>query len=276
MDITTANGRGILEKNRKALTALHRGTTGPFTPREATTLLGIDVRRTQRFLAYLASAGWLTRIRRGLYSTVALDVADPATWREDPWIVAARLFSPAYIGGWSSCEHWGLTDQVFRETIVITGRRIRVRRLEIQGLPFHLKVVSPDKMFGTETVWRGRTRVAVSDPPRTMVDILDDPVIGGGIRHVAEILSSYLSHERRNDSLLLDYAHTLGNRSVFKRLGYLLESTKANDSALIEACRTSISSGISLLDPGAPTKGRFLRKWNLRINVTIDPGDGPR
>ncbi len=272
----TGSARGILEKNRKALTAIHRGTTGPFTPREASAVLGMNLLRTRRFLAYLASAGWLTRIRRGLYATVALDVAEPATWREDPWIVAARLFAPAYIGGWSACEHWGLTDQVFRETIVITGRRIRVRRLEIQGFPFHLKTVSPDKIFGTETVWRARTRVAVSNPPRTMVDILDDPGIGGGIRHVAEILSSYLSHERRNDSLLLDYAHKLSNRSVFKRLGYLLESMKTNDGVLIEACRTSMSSGISLLDPGAPPKGRFMRKWNLRINVTIDAGDGPR
>lgn len=276
MAITTTNGRGILEKNRKALSTLHRGTTGPFTPREAAAVLGMDLHGAHRFLAYLASAGWLTRIRRGLYATVTLDVAEPATWREDPWIVAARLFSPAFIGGWSACENWGLTDQVFRETIVITGRRIRVRRLEIQGLPFHLKTVSPDKIFGTETVWRGRTRVAVSDPPRTLVDVLDDPTIGGGIRHVAEIIRSYLSHERRNDSLLLDYAHKLGNRSVFKRLGYLLESMKANDNDLIEACRTSISSGMSLLDPSAPPKGRFMRKWNLRINVTIEAGDGPR
>jgi len=30
-----------------------------------------------------------------------------------------------------------------------------------------------------------------------------------------------------------------------------------------------MSSGISLLDPTAPRKGRFLRKWNLRINVAL-------
>ncbi len=272
MDITATSPRGILEKNRKLLTALHRGTTGPFTASEAALLLGVDIGRAQRFLAYLASAGWLTRIRRGLYATVTLDVAEPAAWREDPWIVAAKLFPPSYIGGWSACEYWGLTDQVFRETVVITGRHIRRRRVEIQGVPFYLKVVGEKKNFGTETVWRGRTRVFVSDPPRTLVDILDDPNIGGGIRHVADILKSYLSHERRNDSLLLEYAHRMGNRAVFKRLGYLLEATKVDESALIEACRKAMSSGISLLDPGAPRHGRFLRRWNLRANATLDSG----
>ena len=273
MDRTNTSTHGISEKNRKMLTTLHRGTSGPFTPREAANLLGLDIGRTQRFLAYLAAAGWLTRIRRGLYVTVPLDVAEPVSWKEDPWIVAAKVFSPFYIGGWSACEHWGLTDQIFKETVVISGKTIRRRHMEIQGVTFYIKVVDRDKIFGTETVWRGRTRVFVSDPTRTIVDILDDPGIGGGIRHVADILEAYLSHERRNDSLLLEYAHKLGNRTVFKRLGYLLEAAKVSDEILIETCHKAISSGISLLDPSAPRKGRFVRRWNLRVNVTVDSGE---
>jgi len=273
MDRTNTSARGILEKNRKMLTTLHRGTSGPFTPHEAASLLGLDIDRAQRFLAYLADAGWLTRIKRGLYATVPLDVSEPAAWREDPWIVAAKVFSPFYIGGWSACEHWGLTDQIFKETIVVSCRTIRRRHMEIQGVPFYIKVVDKDKIFGTEIVWRGRTRVFVSDPARTVVDILDDPKIAGGIRHVADIIKTYLSHKRRNDSLLLEYAHKLGNRTVFKRLGYLLEAAKVNDVILIETCHKAISSGISLLDPSAPRKGRFVRRWNLRVNVTVDSGE---
>jgi predicted transcriptional regulator of viral defense system len=270
MNRTNNFTRGISEKNRKTLTILHRGNSGPFTPREAATLLGLDIRRSQRFLAYLAAAGWLTRIRRGLYATVPLDVSEPTSWREDPWIVAAKVFSPFYIGGWSACEHWGLTDQLFKETVVISGKAIRRRHMEIQGVSFYIKGVDRDKIFGTETVWRGRTRVFVSDPARTLVDILDDTSIGGGIRHIADILKAYLSHERRNDSLLLEYAHKLGNRAVFKRFGYLLETMKVNDMNIIELCRKAMSSGISLLDPNAPRKGRFVRRWNLRVNVSLD------
>lgn len=273
MDRTKSFVRGISEKNRRILTTLHRGSTGPFTPHEAASILGLEIGRTRRFLAYLAEAGWLIRIRRGLYATVPLDVLEPRAWREDPWIVAVKVFSPFYIGGWSACEHWGLTDQVFKETVVISGKNIRRRRMEIQGARFYVKVVGTDKIFGTEAVWRGRTRVFVSDPARTMVDILDDPKIAGGIRHVADILKAYLSHERRDDSLLLEYAHKLGNRTVFKRLGYLLEAMKANDVTLIDTCHTAMSSGISLLDPSAPRKGRFVRRWNIRINVALDLGE---
>ena len=272
MDITNGFTRGISEKNRKILTALHRGTTGPFTPREASAILKLDINRVQRFLAYLAKAGWLTRIRRGLYTTVPLDVIEPSAWQEDPWIIAAKVFSPFYIGGWSACEYWGLTDQVFKETVVISGRTTRVHRTKIQGVPFYVKTVNRDKIFGTETVWRGQTRAYVSDPARTIVDILDDPKVGGGIRHIADIIKAYTTHERRDDSLLIKYANKLGNRTVFKRLGYLLEVMKLGDVTLIEACHQAISSGTSLLDPSAPRKGRFTRRWNLRINVVLEEG----
>jgi predicted transcriptional regulator of viral defense system len=142
--------------------------------------------------------------------------------------------------------------------------------MEIQGVPFIVKVVSNGKIFGTEAVWRGRTRAFISNPARTMIDILDDPYIGGGIRHITDVLQSYLSHARRNDSLLLEYAHKLGNRSVFKRLGYLLEAMSVDEANLVEECTKAISSGISLLDPTETRKGRIIRKWNLRINVAFD------
>ncbi len=100
--------------------------------------------------------------------------------------------------------------------------------------------------------------------------------IGGGIRHIADILVTYLSHVRRNDSLLLEYAHKLGNRSVFKRLGYLLQAIGADEKPLIEGCHKALSSGISLLDPTptATRKGRIVRRWNLLINVTLDIAKG--
>jgi predicted transcriptional regulator of viral defense system len=256
------------------VTTLHRGTSGPFTPLEAAKLLNLDINRSRRFLAYLADNGWLTRIRRGLYSTVSLDVAEPSTWKEDPWIIAAKIFLPFYIGGWSACEHWGLTEQIFKDTVVITSHSVRRSRIEIQGTPFIVKAIRNEKIFGTEIVWRRQTRIPVSDPTRTIVDILDDLRIGGGIRHVADILESYLSHARRNNSLLLDYAHKLGNKTVFKRLGYLLESISKGEASLIEECHKAISAGISLLDPTAPRKGRIIRKWNLQINVTLDSDKG--
>lgn len=262
--------KGISGKNRGLLATLHRGARGPFTVREAADLLSLNITRTQRFLAYLAARGWLVRIRRGLYATVPLDAVDPADWYEDPWVIASKVFSPSfYIGGWTACEYWDLTEQLFRDTVVITTRKLRRRGIEIQGFPYHVKRAAEYKIFGTQTVWRDQTRVKVSDPTRTVVDVLDAPYIGGGIRHVVEVLETYLRGEHRRDTLLIRYVRRLGNRTVFKRLGYLLETLGVTAPVLVETCDKGMGAGISLLDPTIPTRGPVLRRWNLRLNVEL-------
>lgn len=269
MNDTRPTAKGISERNRARLDIMHRTISGPFRARDVANSLSLSIDRTQRFLAYLTAQGWINRVRRGLYITVPLGATDPALWREDIWIVASRMFSPFYIGGWSACEHWGLTEQIFRETLVVTTRRVRHRRVEIQGLPVRVKVVAAPKIFGTTPVWRGQTKIPVSDPSRTIIDILDDPGIGGGIRHVGDVLDTYFSSEHRRDDQLMHYARLLGNRAVFKRLGYLVEKLGTQATSVLDECTQEMSSGIALLDPSAPAKGRVLRRWNLRINVPI-------
>lgn len=85
------------------------------------------------------------------------------------------------------------------------------KEVTIQGLPFTLKHVSDASLFGTRNVWRGKTRVPVTGPAKTVVDMLDDPAIGGGIRHVADCLRGYLAREHANADELIAAADKLGN-----------------------------------------------------------------
>lgn len=267
---------GVSQRNRAHVEQLHRRTTGAFDVAEASRVLGLGHEETGRLLVYLARRGWLSRVRRGLYVAVPLDARRSGEWVEDPWVVAERVFSPCYIGGWSACQHWGLTEQVFRTLLVVTSRRVRHRDVEIQGLPFHLTVRGEGMLFGTVPVWRGRTRVPVSDPSRTMVDLLDDPRLGGGIRTVADTLNEYLHSEHRHDHMLVDYGDRLGNRAVFKRLGYLLEHIAVDAPELVQVCLERRSTGLVALDPSAGTSGRIVRRWRMRTNVALGTpgGDG--
>jgi predicted transcriptional regulator of viral defense system len=261
--------QGIHRTNRVLLELLHREVKGPFRPSEAAEILGLDLGRARRFLSYLGARGWLSRVRRGLYTTVPLGAERPTDWREDPWVVAHSVFSPCYVGGWSACEHWSLTEQVFRDVVVVTSRPARAARVVVQGTSFVLKMRKKAKLFGTRSVWRGRLRVQVSDPTRTIVDILDDPGLGGGIRHVSLVLEAYLEGEHRDESRLVEYATRLGNRTVFKRLGYLVEAMKIEALELSARCRASMSTGLTFLDPTLRAKGTIDKRWNLRVNARI-------
>lgn len=269
MDITNPTPKGISELNRRLLTTLIRSVEGPFSIKDAAAILAFSIPRTHRFLAYLADRGWLVRVRWGLYAAVPLDAVNPGQWRADPWIIASKLYDPFYIGGWTACEHWNLTEQLFLKTVVVTARRVRRKETEVQGFPFLIKHIGASKIFGTRTVWREQTRMNISDPSRTVIDLLDDPTIGGGIRHVADVVDTYFQSEHRDDKLLEDYCLQVGNRAVFKRLGYLLETLDLPAPVLLQECKRSMSSGISLLDPSMPAQGPAMRRWNLRANGKV-------
>ena len=268
---------GVTGRRRKQLMMLHRAFSGPFDAVQAATVLGIDLVRTRHLLASLAHNGWLSRVRKGWYICVPLEASEPKEWREDPWIVAAALFSPGYIGGWSAVEHWGLTDQIFNVIYVIAGKKVKPARQTIQGTDFLIRTVPERTLFGTRRVWRQRVPVNVSDPHRTIIDILDLPKAAGGTLHAAEVLQTYFESEHADQVKLLQYGDRLGRGTVFKRLGYLAERATLADADFVEACRSRITKGLSQLDPSGPPKGRIIARWNLRVNtprLAPDEGEG--
>ena len=265
--IPTPGGLGAA--NRRRLTKLHRAFSGPFTIAEAQEALSAPAERIRRLLPYLASRGWLVRIRRGLYATVPLEASEPRTWLADPWAVAARSFAPCYVGGWTALGHWDLTDQIFNAVVVFTATSVRAKQREHQGTVFRLRQIDERRIFGTRVVWRRGIRVHISDPERTLVDVLDRPDIGGGIRHVADCLTEWSRAGNGSKESLSEYATRLENRTAFKRLGYLIEMRSLNEPELLAVCKREMSSGLSALDPSAGSAGRVLKRWNLRINARV-------
>jgi len=268
---------GISKDNRAKLDIINRKFSEPFEVSDIEDLFSLERTKASRLLAHWASKGWLTRIRRGLYITVPLGADNPQNRPEDPWIVANKVFEPCYIGGWSACEHWGLTEQIFDSVIVFTGSNIRYSKKIIQNTTYILKPITKRKYFGMKTVWRGRTKVQVSDTTRTIVDVLNDPFVGGGMRHAIDVIKQYFSGEFRDDKLLEDYIKKMKNKTIYKRLGFILETKNIEAPDLIAKCEKNLSQGFPLFDPSGPDKGKYLRRWNLRINVNITEniGDQP-
>ena len=117
-------------------------------------------------------------------------------------------------------------------------------------------------MFGLKPVWRGQVKVSVSDPTRTILDMLSDPQLGGGIRSTGDVFRDYLKSENKKIDLLIEYADRLGNGSVFKRLGFLLEQFAQDEQNTIKLCQTRVTKGNSKLDPKLPGD-KLVTRWRL-------------
>lgn len=254
---------GLGKASRAQLAAVLQKSTGTVTPALAAATWGVPRNDAAKLLARLAKQGWLQRVRRGIYVPVLLESTRADTAPEDPWIIADAAFAPCFISGWSAAEHWGLTEQVFRTVLVATTRRPRERQVDMRGTRFQLRTVGQKEFFGLKSVWRGRTRVSVSDPSRMIIDLLADPSIGGGLRSSVEILQAYLaSKDYRNLAQLMAYAKQLGVGAVFKRLGYLLERFAPEEAQAIADCAEFLTQGNAKLDPALPAM-RLATRWRL-------------
>lgn len=231
---------------------------------DAVRILGLDRTAAAKALARWTTQGWLRRIRRGVYVPVGLDTIRSEHVLEDPWVLVPRLFTPAYIGGRTAAEYWDLTEQLFNDIVVVTSQPVRQKSQRLHGTVFTLRHIQEQKIFGTKVVWRRRTKVMVSDLPRTIVDLLDNPPFGGGIHQVADCFAEYLKHEDRNDKLLIKYCEQLGNGAVFKRLGFLSELQ--HETQLAEACRAHLTEGTNKLDPSLECS-RLVTRWRIWIPI---------
>jgi predicted transcriptional regulator of viral defense system len=255
---------GIGKTDRERIAAVLRATKGTISVDEAGMILGVATTDAAKMLARWTKNGWMTRVRRGLYVPVPLESRTTDVALEDPWLVAERLFAPCYIGGWSAAEYFDLTEQIFSTVMIMTVQKPRDRRPVIKGTAFMLRTISKKAMFGLKPVWRGKVKISVSDPTRTILDMLIGPFFGGGIRSVKDMLVNYMQSESKNLEQLIEYGKLLGNGAAFKRLGFLLEKTAPDEKKIIEQCRKSLTAGNARLDPKL-NNDKLITRWRLWV-----------
>ena len=258
------NLSGIGKLDRQRLGRVVRAAKGSISVSDAAQILKMSSTDAAKLLSRWAKKGWLSRVYRGLYIVIPLESRSADMPLENPWVIAEKLFSPCYIGGWSAAENWGLTEQIFRKLIVMTTQKPRRSMCAIKGTEFLLRRIPPKAMFGLKPLWQGQVKVLVSDPARTIVDMLGDPALGGGIRTVAEMFSNYLKFETKDIELILQYAKQLGNGAVFKRLGFMLERFAPQEKDAIARCLAALTKGNTKLDSKLPAE-KLITRWRLWV-----------
>jgi predicted transcriptional regulator of viral defense system len=238
---------------------------------DAVGALGLSRSEAAKRLARWTEQGWLHRVGRGAYVPVSLDTLGAERVLDDPWVLVPALYGRCYIGGRTAAEHWDLTEQIFKDIVVMTTQAIRERHQQRHGASFTLRHIKEENVFGTKPVWRHQSKVAVSDIHRTIIDMLDEPAIGGGIQHVADCLVAYLARADRDDRRLIDYADRLGNGAVFKRLGFLAERVPTGQS-LGALCLPKLTAGNAKLDPALEC-ARLVARWRLFVPKAWAKGD---
>jgi len=256
--------KSIGQEYRRKLALVLQATKGIITPHLVSELLELSLQESGRILSRWNQQGWVKRIKHGVYIPIPVEDLTGDASIEDPWVVAAYLFSPGYIGGFSAIKHWDFSEQLFEITAFFTSKKLKDKQPIIGSSRFQLKHIASYKIFGTKVVWRDSMKVLVSDPSKTIVDLLDDPGLVGGMRIVQDIFEEYKESEFFDFEVLLSYSEKMCNKTIFKRLGFLLEYMHLDELASKHNLQNKISSGYSMFDPTVKNM-HCVRKWNLKI-----------
>jgi predicted transcriptional regulator of viral defense system len=254
-----------VSKRQQRLSALLRSTSGSFRVDDAARVLGLDRTHAAKLLSGWHNQGVIRRVARGLYVPVQPSALGQTQVLDDPWVLVPELYKPGYVGGWSALEHWELTEQLFRSVCVLTAKRTNYGEHQHQGVQFFVKHVSEAKLFGTKTLWRKNVKVMISDPHKTILDIIDDPYLGAGLQHTVDCMREYKRHmeQQGNINKLLDYAVVSGRGSLFKKLGFLAERLDFNP-AFVQECASRLTTGYAHLDKTAPEQ-KLVTRWRLWV-----------
>ena len=224
----------------------------------------MDRTHAAKILSWYQKKGWLRRIAQGTYIAVPLDSLSIDVVPEEPFVIAEKLFSPCYIAGMSAANYWDLTEQLFQTVTVMTEKLISNRKQKIAGTEYVMHTIKPSYFFGLKTVWFNDVKVKVSDPTRTIIDMVMYPQFCGGIRFVEDVLKNYFHSDHKNSDLLITYLEKITNGAAIKRLGYLVEKNFPAEAKLINFCLNHLTQGYVRLITSVECP-RIITRWRLRI-----------
>ena len=121
------NRESAIPKGRRRLAEVVRAAGEIVHIADAESVLDVSRSDAAKLLSRWSGQGWLRRVGPGAYAPVGLDSLGSQRVLDDPWVLVPSLYDPAYIGGRTAAEHWDLTEQIFRDIVVMTGRPVRAR-----------------------------------------------------------------------------------------------------------------------------------------------------
>jgi predicted transcriptional regulator of viral defense system len=190
-------------------------------------------------------------------------------------LVIGSLLAPEGAAAYATAMRWwgwgggaGVPEAPAPDVVTfMTPKRKQAMHPELLGVRFELVFVKPERMFGADLLGEPGLRIRVTDPERTVVDMLDRSDLCGGVPAAAAALGRAwpaLDAER-----LTGYLERFAGGTVPRRLGYLVErlGLLPQDDPLLRRWRMFLGAGYSLLERGGPAEGPFVRRWRLRVNV---------
>jgi len=211
-----------------------------------------------RRISVLAKAGWLVRIKKGLYLMVT-DLSALAAGNVPSFVISNALNSKSYVSFANALNWHGMFDQLTKSVDAVTSGRARIYRF--QNTEFRFFRVKEKLFFGFTKERADGKIVNIAEKEKIILDYLS---LRRNAATVSMVLEKLKEHKSDFDFVkMIDYAKAY-NLTIQRNLGLLLDTIGVSTDALYEIARKKMT-GFSKMHRTAKT---FNAKWRLYY----DPG----
>jgi predicted transcriptional regulator of viral defense system len=105
----------------------------------------------------------------------------------------------------------------------------------------------------------------MAEREKALADCLDRPDLCGGVVEAAKAV--WRGRKEMDWGKVHACGRQMGNSSILKRLGFLLELFELGAPDLLAQIQADLGAGYTMLDPLYPAEGRHDSRWRLVVNV---------
>jgi len=213
-----------------------------FTENDIAKIVNKSHKYIRTLLYRLHKQGLINRIEKGKY-----------TLHHDAMIFASYLATPSYLGVWTALRYYNMIRQQPFSVFVVSC----IPKKSIKFYNTNIIFIYTKRLFGYKKERYNDFDIFISEREKALVDSL-----------LFKIPLSYISQALDNGEIdfkkLSEYAIKTKNKSLIKRLGYMLESRKGSSFGL-----KAMDGNYVKLDYLGNSKGKKDTKWKLIINMNF-------
>lgn len=223
-------------------------------------------------LAHHIQHGHIVRVRRRLFSAIPVG-ADPETYPINPYLIAGYATDDAILAYHTALGFYNTAYSADYRFLYLTQHQTSIfnfREEDYQGIKFPPALLRQEQshcFVNTEDVQGLNIRVTSLE--RTLVDVLDKPLLGGGWE---EIWRSLAMIERVKIKDIIEYALLLNKATTIAKVGFYLSQrqTELNvPQELLDRLRAYCPVSPHYIDSLAKKDGKFISEWNIIVPQSL-------
>ena len=214
----------------------------------------------------------IVRIKRGLFASIPYG-ADPQTYSINPYLIANAASADAIISHHTALSYYGLTYSASYRFIYLT--ETKAKPFNFQGISYQpslypavlISYDQKNRYVNKEDV-QG-VDIAITTKERTLVDVLDRPLLGGGWEEIWRSLEM-IEYMKIED--VIGYALLLGNATTIAKVGFYLEKQKSQlgiDDEQLKILEQYRPKSLRYMDNSNKKNCICIHRWNLMVPESI-------